>query len=347
MLHFVSKELTVGYLLLSFLSALGVLQWVAARYRLVGLALLDYSERRIRGYGLAGLLVTGSAVWFFVSQWTEILTPGPAGAELSVLFGTGAMCALAVTLIMASLLQHLRNSTPPQDTSDQGQTVTIGCATGRLHIPPSPTEPMPAICIVPRLGASAESMGTLARRMVREGLVVLVVNLDEELCAYPGILAILPAAMSLLSKSPEVDPQRLGALGHDLGGDLVIRAASADKQIKAVAALAPLLVDAPVGLGLMQEMPYLQALRWALDRKRTSLRADLNALKYGAKIAPRPLLLVCGAEDRLVTNAPIEEWHVQHRDSITCRTIQGAGHFNLVDHPTALRTAVQWFKEHL
>ena len=45
---------------------------------------------------------------------------------------------------------------------------------------------------------------------VLTGMVALVIDADGELCTYPGILALLPAATSLLSKRPEVDPQRLG-----------------------------------------------------------------------------------------------------------------------------------------
>jgi len=347
-LYFVYKELALGYLLFSFLSALGVLQWVAARYRLAGLALLDYSERRTWGYALGTLLIAGSAVWFFSSQWERILTPGPAGSELSLLFGIGAACALAVTFTVATFPQRLHRDAPQQGGDNGSQTVAIGRTTGRLYLPSDPTAPMPAICLVPGLGAGdRESMETLAHHLVQNRLVALVINPDEELYSYPETLAVLPAATSLLSKRPEVDPERLGALGYDLGGDLVIRAASAHKQLKAVAALAPILVDTPVDLDLMSEMPYAQALRWARDRKRANLRMELNALEYRASIAPRPFLLLYGAEDRLVNKAPIAEWGTQHENWVTHEVIQGAGHLNLVDHPMTLQIVTRWFKEHL
>jgi len=352
-LYFVSKELALGYLFFSFLSALGVLQCVAARYHLFGLAFWDGRAQRtcrqrcIWGYGLGILLIAGSGIWFFVSHWVEIFAPGLAGAELSLLFGVGAACALAVTLVVAPLLQHLRSSIPLQSKGSEGQMVAVSRATGRLCIPAGATAPMPAICLVPGFGANEKVMDTLAGHMVQEGLIVLVIHPDEESHAYPEILALLPAAMSLLSKRPEVDPQRLGALGYDLGGDLVIRAASASKRIKAVAALAPVLVDTPVSLDLLGELPYPQALRWAGDRKRAKLRKELNALEYGAKIAPRPFLLLYGAEDRLVARAPVEEWLAQHKDAVDLKVIPSAGHLNLVNRPMALHTIVQWFKEHL
>jgi len=190
-------------------------------------------------------------------------------------------------------------------------------------------------------------MNALARRMVAEGMVALVIDAPRELCTYPGILALLPAATFLLSKRPEVDPQRLGALGHDLGGDLVIRAASVDNEIKAIVALAPVLLEPPVGLDLLREMSYAQALHWSHNRRRVKLRTDLDALKFVAKIAPRPLLLVYGAEDRLVTMPPLDQLDAHDEDSIHSEVISGSGHLDVVRQPMAIRTAVQWFKAHL
>jgi hypothetical protein len=346
-LYFVYKELALGYLLFSFLSALGVLQWVAARYRLVGLAFLDYSERRVWGYALGTLLVAGSATWFFASQWPRILTPGPAGSELALLFGSGAVCALVLTLALAEWLQHLHTGASFPDKDDAGQTVAVGRASGRLYSPSSPTAPMPGICLVPGLEVGEKSIYEMARYLVQERVVALVIDPGEELYSYPDMLAILPAAISLLSKRPDVDPQRLGALGYDLGGDLVIRAASAGKEVKAVAALAPVLEDVPAGLDLMGEMPYAQAVRWARHRKRANLRAELNALECVPKIAPRPLLLLYGADDRLVARVPTEEWDAQGQSWVTHHVVQGAGHLNLLEVPMTLQTVALWFKEHL
>lgn len=388
MLYFVSAELSLCYLLFAFLSSVGVLQWVAARYRLDGLAFLDYAERPWRGYALAGLLVLVGALTYFGSQWAMIFTPGPAGAELTLLFGIAALCALLFTLILASLLQPRWGRKAHWEPSSLGewvvggaasQKVTVGPATGHLYIPPNPTLPMPAVCLLPGwepspLGelravrprltgvhglpptvnrqpatqprADYPSLMTLAGHLVEQRLVVLLIEMDAESYTYPEILAILPAAVLLLSKLPEVDPQRIGVLGHDLGADLAIRSASVDRQIKAVVALAPVLIKVPISLDLLHELPYLQALHWARDRQRASLRTELTALEYGGKITPRPLLLIYGVEDRLVAKAPgkdvpIEHWGAQQA------IIQGAAHLNLVDHPTTLQTVGQWFKEHL
>jgi len=262
---------------------------------------------------------------------------------------------LTVNATMRSCTMHCASalteylSAPGQATmqtgSHEGVMVAIGTAIGHLHIPPNPTEPMPAVCMVVWPGADRYSVTALAQCMVQERMVVLTLSIDDGLGGYPGILSLLPAAVAFLSKRSEVDPNRLGALGHDLGGDLVIRSASSSKDIAAVAALAPVLLDPPVGFDLLREMPYLQALRWLRDRERTRLRTELDALEHADKIAPRPMVLMYGERDSLTTRPP--DRRIDSESNLHIEVIPGAGHFDLVKHPVAMRTVVQWFREHL
>jgi dienelactone hydrolase len=357
MLYFVYPELALGYLLFAFLAALGVLQLVAARYGLAGLALIDYSGRRALGYALSTLMVLGSAVGFFASQWAKILTPGPAGSELALLSATGSASAVAAALAVAALRQPERSGTTTGSDDQAGREVSFGRTPARVYVPTGVKGPFPAIVLVPGLDALGQgSLATLARRIAGEGTVALLLTPEPDSYTYPEVLATLPATASWLGQHPEVDPQRLGALGYDLGGDLVIRAASTDPQFTAVAALAAILGEVPVGLELLREMTYLEALRWARNQKRASLQRDLNALDHAPKIAPRPFLLLCGSEDALVLSAfrtaantpqSLPEGLTAAGDSLSCRVIQGAGHLDLLDHPETVQAVLRWFQEHL
>jgi len=359
-LYFIYRDLALGYSLFSFLSALGALQYVAASYHLEGLALLDYSRNRMRGYVLSTVLITGSALWFFVSQWAKIMTPGPAGAELTLLFAIGAACALLTALSLAALRLRSRRGMALPGRENGSLTLPVGRATGHLHVPPNPAAPMPALCLVPGPHSVPSSLDNLAGHSVQEGLIVLVLELDEAGYTYPEILATLPAAISLLAKRPDVNPERIAALGYDLGGDLVIRAASVDKRIAAVVALAPVLAVPPVNLDALREMSYPQAWAWTRDRKRPALCRDLQALTYAGKIAPRPFLVLYGAEDSLVTSISCVHGETTERaSSMTTpssapntdwpmvRTLPAIGHLNLSSHPQVIQTVVQWLKEHL
>jgi hypothetical protein len=348
-LYFVSAELSLCYLLFAFLSAVGALQVVAARYRLDGLAFLDYLEHPMRGYLLGSGLTLVGTLAFFISQWAMIFAPGPAGAELTLLFGAAALLAVLATLLLSSILQPRRDRRDQAavPSSSPGQAQTVGPARGRLFLPENPAAPLPAVCLLPSfppLGLEA-----MAQHLVQQGLVVLLIEPDSGSYSYPAVLAVLPAAIALLSRLPYVDPQRLGVLGYDVGGDLAIRAASVDRLVKAVVTIAPVLVQVPPGLQLLREMSYPRALRWARDRRRETLRSELTALEYGAKIAPpngtrtapRPFLIMYGAEDALVNRAPMEGWGAEQM------TIPGAGHVHISKHRLTLEAAAQWFKEHL
>ena len=355
MLYFVDAELALGYVLFSFLSALGIVQIAAARYDLSGLAVFDYSKRRARGYALGILLVVASTAVFFGSQWMLVLTPGPAGSELAFLFAGSAACAIGVSLVVAAARHRAQSHTTAASDEDGGEAVAAGSATGRLYVPATPTSPMPAVCLVPGPDPQChQAMVELARQFVRSQIVALLITPKPGLYTYPEALAVLPAAAGLLRKRPDVDPQRIGALGYDLGGDLVIRAASGDKQLSVVAALAPVLQEPKIGMDLLREMAFPEAWRWARDRERDRLRSSLNALEYAQRIVPRPLLLLYGAEDRLASSRITAEETQEAslppsllQDSTTLLILPDIGHLDLMDHSSTRQAVELWFREHL
>lgn len=363
MLYFVSPELALGYWFFAFCSALGALQWIAARYRLRGIALIGGGRNTRRGYGVGAVLVLGGAATFFVGQWEAILTPGPAGAELAVLFATAAACALAVAIASAAVQEHwhsrdraptgqeertAKSDLAAAESKDQGTLITVGHAVGRLYSPPWPTASAPAVCILPGLGASSDrAIAALACSLSREGTVALVIQPDDACYAYPAVLAIVPAAVTALSKRPEVDPTRIALLGEDLGADLAIRAAATCREIRAVAALAPVLGQVPIGMDLLREMTYCRALRWARDRRRAALRQELNTAEYADRLSPRPLLVLYGEEDRLANSAAAAEWRARYGDSMQFVNIQKTGHLDLLENAKAWQVVQQWLKEHL
>lgn len=338
MLYFVSTQLSLCYLAFAFLSALGALQAVAARYRIVGLAFVDYSDHPWRGYILGAVLALAGGLTFFVTQWEMIFTPGPAGAELTILFGAAALAAVLVTFLLASLL-HCGRPSPQGAVPGDGHSVAVGRSKAHLYIPSESTAPLAAVCLLP--GCADSRLTALANRLSRQGLVALVLEFDPQAFAPPAMHEVVPAAVELLSKLPLVDAQRLGILGHDLGGDLAIRAAASDTRIRAVAALAPVLDQTAPGLSLLQEMPFPSALRWVSASARTVACKELAAREHAPSVAPRPFLLVYGEWDALVSSPSGSEHTAQRMD------IPGARHMDLPENLTVQQTVAEWFKEHL
>ena len=350
-LYFVSAELAIGYWLFAFFSAVGALQWVAARYHLAGLALFDLRQHRRRGYPLGLALVLGGTAFFFLWQWGPIFAPGPAGSELAVLFGASGIAALILTLAGSALLGNLRHPPVKQKVlAELGPLIPVGHAQGRW-IEPLPEEqtdaahsqaPLPALCLLPADRESEVVLAVLGRRLAQEGRVSLLIHPDDNVYTFPAALAILPAAVSVLARRPEVDPNRIAVLGEGAGGDLAIRSASTAKDVRAMVAVAPILHEPPVGLGLLHELTFPQAIRWARDTVRAELVKWLDAGIYAAKVPPKPALVIYGSEDRLADRTALASG-----DGLELRTVAGLGHRYLAGHPAVMSIINDWLKEHL
>nr|MBC8249100.1 acetylxylan esterase [Anaerolineales bacterium] len=155
--------------------------------------------------------------------------------------------------------------------------------------------------------------------------------------------------VAYLTRRDEVNPERIGVLGIDLGGDLAIRSAGTDQQIAAVLALAPFLHQANTqpGLSILKEMSYLEALRWASFRKRGKLVAELTALDSIAKFSPRPLLLIYGDQDDIIPAERARATLGQEMAQGRLKSLSGEGHLGLPHSPATSALVAHWFKENL
>jgi uncharacterized protein len=150
--------------------------------------------------------------------------------------------------------------------------------------------------------ASGESEGTVSTWGDRETLDVL-------------------AAVDLVSRQPEVDAIRVGLYGFSIGSNAVAAAAATDARVHAAAM-------GPVWPSLEEELASkfpvwhgrsLTLAKWLFHREGADVEAVHVADRVRA-IAPRPVLLISGAEDpdtppemtrRVATQAPsAETWLV-------------------------------------
>ena len=354
MLKFVSAYLALGYLGFSTLVVIGLLQGLAAWRSLRGLAWLDYGRPPAWRRGLGPVIIVVAYAGFF-GTWRELVTPGPAGAELMVLFGGSVLLGLAVTLLGATILR-------PGHGAAQGLHLPVGVTArpvaleqgqqGLLLFPgdgQTLPAPSPALCLLPDPALPASALYALAGALARRGMVVLRPTWGVDVQRYPDALSLAPLALDLLSRQPFVDRERLAIVGVGLGGDLALRAAASDPQVRAVVALAPLLSEqsARAGLGLLCEMTYPEAVRWGLRGRRRKLLRDLYAGARPPEAAPRPTLVLYGSEEPDVSLHAARERLAAGGPAVQVQIIEGEGHLSLYSSPQAAEAVAAWLLQQL
>ncbi|MCS7286490.1 MAG: hypothetical protein RMK30_05980 [Anaerolineae bacterium] len=250
-LNFVSPALALKYFALCFLSITGAIQIAAGRRGIEGLSLLPFSFRSWQIF-LGFALICGSFALFFAIT-PEVFLPGLAGSELMILFGAGGIAALAFSMIIAELRGG--NRFPPvlpdaEESLPGGKVAFFGGKPGEevdCCLVPDPWEPF--------------SMDLLARRLASSGHKVAVLHWQK-----------VPDEKSALD-FPVLALEKLGTkslLGHRAGGNIVLRIASENTEVKAIA-LAPFtsVEEAMPGLGWLEEGGIFTA--WKRLRGRENL----------------------------------------------------------------------------
>lgn len=348
MLKFVSAYLALSYLAFSTLVAAGVLQTLAAWRLLAGFALLDYRRRPAWRHAAGPAMIVAAYAWFFGTR-RELITPGPAGTELTLLFAGGLALALAFTLPVAALLRPLRQRPAPA-WPEAVQARRVRLAHGQeatLLQDPRQARPGPAICLLADPGAAPGQLNALAGGLAEQGWTVLLPVWEDALQRYPDALALVPHAVAFLCRQPLVDASCVAVGGAGLGADLALRAAAEDGQLRAAVALAPLWQpeSAGPGLGLLDEMAIPEVRRWLLGGRRRQLLAAIASLPALGRIAPRATLIVYGDRDALVPWHSLRARLQAEAPQAELRPVPGEGHLGLAASEQAVSLAVEWLQE--
>ncbi len=215
--------------------------------------------------------------------------------------------ALGWGLISALTRSPCTSAVAPERLDADVQAITIrfrsraGLTHDGIYIP---SENGAVVIIAPPLGGSAPTSIPTAELLARHGYGVLLY--DARCCADPSSLITLGRgeaddlvdAMSVLEDRPEVDPDRIGALGFSSAGAAVIMAAAAEPRLRAIVVEGSYrrLVDA-----LYNDMWFTALMRagtWLSYRLDTGYTLDdVSPMDVIGEIAPRPILLIYGSEE--------------------------------------------------
>ncbi|MCX6020751.1 MAG: alpha/beta fold hydrolase [Chloroflexi bacterium] len=153
----------------------------------------------------------------------------------------------------------------------------------------------------------------------------------------------LAAAVDYLESRPDVDPQRIGAMGNSLGAAVTLLTAAARPDIAAVAADSPFTsVDSIIenSFQLLTGLPPFPLGLLAVGISEWELGfppAEVAPLRAVGRISPRPLFLIHGLRDKLIpysqsealydaAGAPKELWLVPGADHVGARTTATAAY---------------------
>jgi len=166
-----------------------------------------------------------------------------------------------------------------------------------------------------------------------------------------GWRADLRSAIAYLCSVTEVE--RVWLVGFAAGGTLSICAAGEDPSLAGVAAFAPLAEFAQDVSDARRLMAQARAMGVIRDREFPSDVAgwareliEVRPVQLAAKVPPRPLLIVHGANDETVPLTDARLLAEAANASAELRVLPGAGHRLLYD-PRAMALLVGWFDRNL
>jgi len=235
--------------------------------------------------------------------------------------------------------------------------------TGQLYLPAVKSS-YPAVCICHGIPAGIpdpndEGYAPLAKRLCSHSLTVFTFNFRGA-GSSGGNLDILgwtrdlKAVIEYLSALPEVAHFSLSLLGFSAGAAVSIYVAARDSRVSSVAACAcpaeftslaqiqdtESLLDHFRRIGVIRDkgFPY-SILEWSNGFK------ELSPIKYVAQISPRPLLLVHGSNDEMVSVSHARRLYAKAGKPKELVVIGDAGH-RLRDDDRVVDTVLEWLLSH-
>ena len=210
------------------------------------------------------------------------------------------------------------------------------------YIPPQ-TEIGAALIFVHGLGSNRSDLLDQAAVLAKEGYGALLFDLrahglSEGRQSSWGLteVADVQAALAFLLAQPAVDPDKIGIVGHSMGGAIAIRAAAQLPQIRLVVAesvntnFADNAARLTVSFARLPDWTAPLIMPWAESIAGVD-SSQLAPLQEVASLAPRPILFIQGGRDKTVhvsNGSALYETAVSPKERLL---IPEAGHNNLFD----------------
>ncbi len=234
---------------------------------------------------------------------------------------------------------------------------------GRLYLPVRDDRtPYPTVCIchgIPAKSPEPSESGypLLAEKICRQGFAAFIFNFRGT-GASGGNLDMLgwtrdlKTVIDYLCALPEVDGSRLSLLGFSGGAAVSIYVASQDKRVSSVVTCAcpaeftfvtnvdepQSVIDHFRSIGTIRDEGFPQSAEEWLNNFRL-----VSPIRYVAGIAPRPLLLVHGSQDKVVEVSHAYKLYDSAGEPKQIIIVDGAEH-GLRQNDRAMAIVMDWLK---
>ncbi len=175
-----------------------------------------------------------------------------------------------------------------------------------------PSQNQAAVIVVHGYKGDRSLMLPRAQKIAQHGYGVLLIDLrahgesEGELISF-GLNEVrdVEAAYRYLLNRPDIDPDKIGALGVSMGGTVVLLSAAQNTGLKTVVAesafatLPDAVPSAVASTGLPPAI-FAPVVQWFAEREVGFKAEQVSAVDAIGKISPRPVLLMQGGKDLVV-----------------------------------------------
>ncbi|MCA9939674.1 MAG: alpha/beta hydrolase [Anaerolineales bacterium] len=241
--------------------------------------------------------------------------------SLIALLLAGTIFTLGVGRSRAHKLVHPERSYPQRTPDEFGienwQSITLttedGLRLAAWYIPPRPETDGAAVIFAHGFGGNRANLLLQASMLVQRGYGALLFDFrnhgdSEGTITTLGLLEEkdVAAALEYVLAQPEANPDRIGLVGHSMGGATVLRAAARLPEIDAVVAessytsLEDNVVEGVRYIAHLPAFPFAPMIIY-FGQKEAGLDITLvRPIEDVPLIAPRPILFIHGEADRLI-----------------------------------------------
>ena len=285
-----------------------------------------------------------------------------------ILFGLGVLLIVASSLGVwlarerAIGLVHPSHSTPKRTPAEVGieswQEVSFQTEDGlTLYGWYVPTENGAVVILVHGLGGNRSQLLDDAALLVEAGYGALLLDLRNSGASEGDVTTLghlealdVGGALTFVQAQPEADPERIGLLGHSMGGATAILAAARYPQIAAVVAESTFtsvkdnVADSLRALTGLPPFPFAPLVIWFGELEAGIDIGQVAPVDVIGTISPRPVLIVHGERDKLVSPENGPRLYEAAGEPKELYLVPDGGHANLIPaHPEEYRRRVMGF----